>query len=435
MKGFIVGIHPKYNKLTSKSKIEVAPSPKLVILPLSQHIGASCKPLVSVGDEVKVGQKIAEASGFVSAPIHSSISGIVKQISEKPHPVLGTCNSITIESNGKVDWDESIKLRDNVSSLSVEDLKEIIKEAGIVGMGGATFPTHVKLTPPKDKNIDCLILNGAECEPYLTCDHRLMIENCEEIIKGALILKKILDVKKVYIGVEENKENAILVLREKIEELNADINVIQLPTIYPQGAEKTLIYSITKRIVPAGGLPMDVGVVVQNVATAKAVHDAVYQGKPLIERVLTVTGAVNKRKNILVKVGTPVKDIIEHCGGYSGSVVKLISGGPMMGIAQYTDTIPVLKGSSGILVQANIQIEEELDCIRCGKCLEVCPMTLVPTTIAQYSEKDMLSEAEDYFAADCIECGCCSYVCPSKIQLVQKIKTAKTQILANRKKK
>ncbi|MBU0614559.1 MAG: electron transport complex subunit RsxC [Nanoarchaeota archaeon] len=431
----IGGIHPNYNKFTSKSKIEVAPSPKLVILPLSQHIGAPCEPLVNVGDTVKVGQKIAEAKAFVSAPIHSSISGTVKKIEDMPHPVLGKCKAIIIESDGKIDWDPTIKQRDNPMSLDKEELKNMIKEAGIVGMGGATFPTHVKLSPPKEKPINILILNGAECEPYLTCDHKLMIEKCTEIIKGALIIKKILDVQKVVIGVEDNKENAILVLREKIEEMNADIKVIALPTSYPQGAEKTLIYTVTGKVVPAGGLPMDVGAVVQNVSTAKAVYDAVYESKPLIERVVTVTGAVNDRKNLLVKIGTPVKQIIEFCGGYSGAASKLISGGPMMGIAQCTEDIPVLKGSSGILVLAKQPEAEEFDCIRCGKCVEACPMQLMPTTIAQYAEKDMIEKADEYNAADCIECGCCSYVCPSKIPLVQKIKIAKNQILADRKKK
>ena len=428
---FIGGIHLKYNKITRKDRIKVAPYPKKVIIPLQQHIGAPCESLVQVGDSVKVGQKIAESQSFVSAPIHASISGKVIGITKTPHPVLGEVNSIIIESDGKIEWDESIKKRENIEKLTKEELKNIIKESGIVGLGGAAFPTHVKLSPPKEKPINTVILNGAECEPYLTCDHRLMLEQTERIIKGFQIIIKILEPKQSYIGIEDNKENAIALFEEKLQDMNIkDVKVVRLKTIYPQGGEKNLIYSILKRKVPnAGGLPMDVGVVVQNVGTAKAIYDAVYDRKPLIERVVTVTGAVKEPKNLLVKIGTPAKDLIEFCHGYEGSIGKIISGGPMMGIAQYTDEIPIIKGSSGILVQKEeVLKQQERDCIRCGKCIQVCPMLLMPTMIYQYAKKDDFDTANEYFALDCYECGCCSYVCPSKIPLVHWIKYAKGEL-------
>lgn len=437
MKSFIGGIHPIYNKITRKDKIEVAPLPKKIILPLQQHTGAPCEPLVKANDKVKVGQKIAESKVFVSAPIHASISGNVLGIAKAKHPVLGEFNAIIIESDGKIEWDESVKKRENVEELSKDELKQIIKEAGIVGLGGAAFPTHVKLSPPPDKKIDTVILNGVECEPYLTCDHRIMIEQTEKIIKGFQIIVKILEPKQCYIGIEDNKENAIALFEEKLQEmeLTNKIKVVKLKTIYPQGAEKNLIYSITKRKVPAGGLPMDVGCVVQNVQTANAIYDAVYECKPLIERVITITGAVKEPKNLLVKIGTPVKELIEFCGGYEGSIGKIISGGPMMGIAQYSDDVPIIKGSCGILVQKEeITKEEERDCIRCGRCVDKCPMSLMPTMIAQYAKKDNFEKAEEYFALDCYECGCCSYVCPSKIPLVHWIKYAKGELMKRKKK-
>jgi electron transport complex protein RnfC len=430
MKSFIGGIHPRYNKITRKNRTRVAPLPKKVILPLQQHTGAPCEPLVKEGDVVKVGQKIAESKEFVSSPVHASISGRVWGISKEKHPVLGECKAIVIKSGGKIEWDESIKKRDNIEKLTKDELKTIIKEAGIVGLGGAAFPTHVKLSPPKE--IDTVILNGAECEPYLTCDHRVMLEQTWGIIKGLKIINRILEPKNCYIGIEDNKENAIALIEEKVEEmgLKDKVKVVRLKTIYPQGAEKNLIYSITGKKVPSGGLPMDVNCIVQNVQTAKAIHDAVYDGKPLIERVITVTGAVREPKNLLVKIGTPVKELIEFCQGYEGSVGKLISGGPMMGIAQHSDEVPIIKGSSGILVQREEVIkEEERDCIRCGRCVYKCPVSLMPNMIFQYSQKDEFSKCKEYFALDCYECGICSYVCPSKIPLVHWIKYAKNELM------
>jgi len=450
MSSFIGGIYPRYDKITRKDRIEVAPLPKKVVLPLQQHTGAMCEAIVKVGDSVKVGQKIADSDEFVSAPIHASISGKVLFVGRAPHPVLGECDAIVIESEVnrikdsnypsgiRIEWDDSVKSRSKVNDLVKDDLKNIIKESGIVGLGGAAFPTHVKLSPPTDNKIDTVILNGVECEPYLTCDHRLMLEQTEKIIKGLRVVVKILEVDNCYIGIEDNKENAIALFEEKLEDmkLGDKIKVIRLKTIYPQGAENNLIYSILGRKVPSsGGLPMDVGVVVQNVGTVKAIYDAVYEGKPLIERVVTITGAVKKPKNLLVKIGTPVKELIEFCGGYEGSVGKLISGGPMMGIAQHSDEIPVIKGSSGILVQREeIISEEERDCIRCSRCVDKCPMSLMPTMISQYAQKDDFDGCEEYFALDCYECGCCSYVCPSKIPLVHWIKYAKEELMKRKKK-
>jgi electron transport complex protein RnfC len=432
---FIGGIHPAYNKITRKEKIRTAPVPQKIVIPLQQHIGAGCEALVNVGDFVKAGQKIGESKSFVSAVVHSSVSGKVIGIEKAAHPTLIEGRAVIIESDGKSDWDQSIKKREH-EKLGKDELRKIIKEAGIVGLGGAAFPTHVKLTPPPGKEIDTVILNGAECEPYLTCDHRIMLEQAERVLKGFLIIIKILEPKNSFIGIEDNKENAILVLEEKIEgmKLKDKIKVVKLKTIYPQGAEKNLIYSITKRKVPAGGLPMDVGVVVQNVQTAKAIYDAVYLGRPLIERVVTVTGAVKKPKNLLVRIGTPVRELIEFCEGIEGGVGKIISGGPMMGIAQYTDEVPIIKGSSGVLVQREeLLSEEERDCIRCSRCIEVCPMQLMPTVIAQYAKKDDFEKAKENFALDCYECGCCSYVCPSKIPLVHWIKHAKTGLMKRKK--
>lgn len=438
MKLFIGGIHPKYNKVTRNDSIKVAPLPKKVILPLQQHTGAPCEPLVGKDDIVKVGQKIAGSKSFVSAPIHASISGKVLSIAKSKHPVLGECNAIVIEGDGNIEWDKSVKTRENMEQLGKDELRIIIKEAGIVGLGGAAFPTHVKLSPPPENKIDTAILNGAECEPYLTCDHRIMLEQTEKIIKGFQIIINILEAKNCYVGIEDNKEDAISLFEEKLQDmgLKDKIKVVRLKTIYPQGAEKNLIYSITGRKVPnKGGLPMDVGCVVHNVQTAKAIYDAVYDGKPLIERVITITGAVKEPKNLLVKIGTPLKDLIEFCGGYEGSIGKIISGGPMMGIAQYTDEIPIIKGSSGILVQREEVIkEEERDCIRCGRCVDKCPMLLMPTMIAQYAKNNDIDKAEEYFALDCYECGCCSYVCPSKIPLVHWIKYAKNELMKRKRK-
>jgi electron transport complex protein RnfC len=430
------GVHPPESKITKDSPTKAVPLPKKVVIPLSQHIGAPCKPLVNVGDEVKIGQKIAESDAFCSAPIHASISGKVIEIAKKHHPCIGEGQAIVIESDGKMIWDASVMPRDNVDSLSQQELIEIVKQAGIVGMGGAMFPTHVKFCVPEGKHINTIILNGAECEPMLTCDHRTMVEHPSHIVKGLKLIMKMTGAKKAIIGIEKNKPDAISALKNETKE-EKHIHVVGLKTLYPQGAEKMLVHSLTGRKVPCGCLPLDVNIVVNNVGTAKAIHDAVYQGKPLVERPVTITGDVKEPRNLLVRIGTSFADLINQCGGFEHEPHKIINGGPMMGIAQYTADVPVLKGTSGILIQNKKSLAKgkESVCIRCGKCIEKCPMKLMPTTIADYARHDLIDVAEENHAMDCIECGCCSYTCPSKIPLVQYLKYAKSEISKKQAKK
>ncbi len=428
---FSGGIHPDYNKITEKKEIKVAKIPEKVILPVSQHIGAPNKPLVNVGDEVKVGQKIAGSDAFVSAPVHASISGKVIDISEQLSPLGNKVKSITLMSDRRIEWHESVKQRENVEALTKEQIIEIIKEAGIVGLGGAMFPTHVKLNV-KDKNIDTVILNGAECEPYLTCDHRLMLEQSDKMIKGLKLIMKAVNAEKAIIGIEDNKKDAIDLMRLKAKH-EKGIGVRELKTIYPQGAEKMLIHSLTGKKVPPRKLPLDVNVVVSNVQTAKAVYDAVYEGKPLIERIVTVTGNVKNPHDMHVKIGTSFKELIEECGGYAEEPFKLIAGGPMMGITQPNEDIPVLKGTSGILALSKIEIGKEKPCIKCASCVDICPMLLMPNKIAEYSKNERYDDADEIFALDCFECGCCNFVCPSKIPLVERIKKAKSELMKKEK--
>lgn len=430
------GIHPPHYKgYSEKAEIEKAEEPKIVIIPMQQHIGAPCEPIVSVGEKVKVGQKIGEAKAFVSAPIFSSVSGVVKKIANASTPT-GNVLSITIESDGLNELHESVVSKGDIENLTKEEIVNIIKEAGITGQGGASFPTHVKLSPPPDKKIDTVILNGAECEPYLTADHRLMLEYPEKIVYGLKALMKAVGVKKGFIGIEDNKPDAIKSMISAADK-ESDIEVISLKTKYPQGDEKRLINAVTGRVVPSGGLPMDVGVIVNNVGTAYAVANAIQLGMPLIQRVVTVTGsAIKTPKNLLVKIGTPFKDLIKQCGGYKGTPGKIIMGGPMMGIAQSSDEVPCIKGTSGILVlnEKEARIPEPNPCIRCGKCVEICPVNLQPLFISQLSLKGQYDDTEKYHVLDCIECGSCSYICPSKRPLLQSIRVAKREVIAKRKK-
>jgi electron transport complex protein RnfC len=431
------GVHPQYNKeLTNRLPIEVMPAPSEAVIPLSQHIGAPCEPLVAVGDEVKMGQKIGEAKGFVSVPVHSSVSGKVKAIEPRLHSSGQFVNSIVIENDRLDTLDESVKPEEDLNNLEPDDIKEIIKEAGIVGMGGATFPTHVKLTPPKGKKVDTVIINGAECEPYLTCDHRLMVEHPTEIVYGLKAILKVLGVDKGIIAIEVNKPDAIEAV-EKATDGVKGVEVVRLAAKYPQGGEKQLINAVTDREVPSGGLPADVGVVVDNVGTVYAIARALKEGMPLIDRVVTITGqAVNNPKNLLVRIGTTLKDVVEFCGGMKGNPGKLVTGGPMMGVTQYTLDIPVIKGTSGVvLLPEDAAISEKVRaCTQCGKCVEVCPMNLMPLFISMYALNDDFEDAEKYHALDCIECGCCSYICPCKRPLVESIRQAKREITAKRKK-
>lgn len=430
------GIHPPhYKKATENLAIERSRDPQMVFIPMHQHIGAPCEPIVKVGDTVKVGQKIGEAKAFVSAPIHSSISGKVNKIQKLDTPT-GNATTIIIESDGKNEIHESVKSKGNINDLTKEEIIGIIKESGITGLGGAGFPTHVKLSPPPEKNVDTVILNGAECEPYLTADHRLMLEQPEMIIKGLKAIMKSVDVKKGFIGIENNKPDAIKVMLDAAKN-EEDIEIISVETKYPQGDEKRLINAITGREVPSGGLPMDVGVVVNNVGTAHAIANAIENGMPLVERVATITGSgINNPKNLIIKIGTSFKEIIDECGGFKDEPGKVIMGGPMMGLAQFSIEVPTIKGTSGILVlnKSEAQLPDPDPCIRCAKCVDICPVNLQPLFISKLSLKRMYDEAADYDALSCIECGSCSFICPSKRPLLQSIRVAKREIISNRRK-
>ena len=430
------GIHPPYRKeYTEKKALERAKSPKVVYIPLQQHIGASANPIVKVGDEVKLGQKIGEKQGFVSSNVHSSVSGKVIGIEEHELPGgRGLC--IVVENDFKEELHESVKPKGNLENLSKEDIISIITEAGIVGMGGGTFPTHIKTSPPSDKQIDAVILNGAECEPYLTADHRLMLENPEDVVFGLKILMKALNVSKGYIGIEVNKLDALESIKKEAQKYS-DIQVIPLKVKYPQGAEKQLIYACTGKEVPSGGLPMDVGVVVNNVATAAQIAQTIKTGMPLVERITTVTGScIKEPKNLIVKVGTLVFEVIQQCGGIKEdkNLGKVVIGGPMTGIAQYTMDIPVNKGESGILLldEKESHKQKPQNCIRCGKCVDVCPAFLQPLYISAYSLKNDFESCEKYRTLDCIECGSCSFVCPSARPLLQSCINAKREIVAKK---
>ena len=431
------GIHPSYFKDYTKDKaLKKAVPPKQVIIPMQQHIGAPCEPLVKKGDEVKLGQKIGDSKGFVSAPIHASVSGKVVAVEPRPHNSGKKVLSVVIESDGLDTLYEDIKSPGKLEDLSSEEIKSLIREAGIVGLGGATFPTQVKLSPAPEKKIEAVILNGAECEPYLTADHRLMVERAEDVVFGLEIILKVLNVEKGYIGIEDNKPDAIEAIKKAIG--NApNIVIYKLRTKYPQGAEKQLIKAITGKEVPSGGLPADVGAVVQNVGTAAAISDAIKTGMPLIERIVTITGsAVKEPQNLVVRLGVPIKDIIGQCGGFSQDPGKIIMGGPMMGMAQSSVEIPVVKGTSGILVlsKEDSKVPEPFNCVRCGKCAEVCPMNLLPLYISSYALHEMYDKAEEFHAMDCIECGSCSYTCPSRRPLVESIRLAKGEIKAQKSK-
>ncbi len=436
IRNFRGGVHPQDRKHLSRDKaIEVLPVPQRLIVPLSQHVGAPCDPIVSPGDPVKKGQKIGEARGFVSAPIHAPTSGKVVKISDFPHPLGRSLPAIEIESDGMDAWADDIHGREDFLSLPPHDLRTIIREKGIVGMGGAAFPTHVKLSPPEGRKIDTLIINGAECEPYLTADFRLMVEEPESVIRGMRVMAAILGIQKVLIAIEINNPEAIREIGRFLEN-EPHVRVMPLHVKYPQGAEKQLIKSLVDRDVPSsGGLPMDVGVLVQNAGTAAAVYQAIRLGIPLIERVVTVTGeGIHEPKNLRVRIGTPVGVLLEACGGFAEKPGKLIFGGPMMGVNQYTTDVPVIKGTSGILVlpTSEVPLEKPRDCIRCGTCVSVCPMNLMPNVLGLLATRGLFDQAKDYYVLDCIECGSCAFACPSRIPLVHLIRYAKAEVLAQK---
>jgi electron transport complex protein RnfC len=435
-RSFLGGIHPPYRKeLSATRPIEAPPLPERVVVPLLQHIGMPTEPVVAVGDPVRTGQVIGEAKGPISARVHATLSGTVTAIGNYPHASGREVRAVVIESDGADTW-VPLEPCDDPEPLSPDALRDRVAKAGIVGLGGATFPTPVKLKPPEEKPVHTLIVNGAECEPYLTADHRLMVEEAGRIVSGVRLIARILGVRRVCLGIEDNKPDAVAAMQQALgggEGFTAEVTLGVLPTKYPQGGEKQLIAVLTGLEVPSGGLPVDLGVVVHNVGTAAAVHDAVVLGKPLVERVVTVTGeGVSRPGNARARLGTPARVLIEHFGGTTAEVGKVVFGGPMMGMAQYDLGVPVIKGTSGILVipKAAVPEGEIRPCIRCSACIEVCPVGLLPNMISVCAEQLAFPEAEGYHPFDCIECGCCSYVCPSYRPLVQMIRFAKTEVRA-----
>ncbi|GAB6099102.1 electron transport complex subunit RsxC [Halanaerocella petrolearia] len=424
---FAQGIHPRYNKeLTQDKELKVAKVPKEVVIPLQQHIGAPAKVLVESGDQVALGEKIGEAAGFVSANIHASVSGEVIAIER----VDGTL-SVRIKNDGQDRLATALE-EETVDNLTADELRSIVQEAGIVGLGGATFPSHVKVSIPDDKSVDTVILNGAECEPYLTIDHRIMLEEARKVVTGLQALMKMSDADQGYIGVEDNKPDAIKKLQEVAKDY-PEIEVVALETKYPQGGEKQLIDAILGREVPSGGLPLDIGVVVNNTGTAAAIAEAITEAKPLIQRAVTITGAVNKPQNLLVRIGTPVEELIDQAGGFRGRPGKVVLGGPMTGQAQSDLDMPVTKGTSGVLVLTKEEVKQHPEaspCIRCARCVDACPVKLIPTNIVKLVKEDMITEAADYNISDCIQCGSCTYVCPANIEMVQWIKLGKAKLQA-----
>jgi electron transport complex protein RnfC len=434
------GVHPPESKLSADKPIEKLGLPKQVTIPIAQHIGAPSEPVVKKKDQVKVGDVIAKSSGFVSANIHSSVSGTVAKVDQALDPTgyKKPCVIINVEGD---EWNENIDTSPDLVkdfSLSAQEIRDNVLEAGIVGMGGATFPSHVKLSVPEGKKVDTLIINGVECEPYLTSDHRVMLERTEEMLVGIQLLMKALGVNRTLIGIENNKPDAI----EKVSNLVKDkegIEVYPLKVKYPQGGEKQLIKALINREVPSGGLPLDVGVVVHNVGTSLAVYEAIQKNKPLIERVVTVTGkSLQKPSNFMVRIGTPINDLIEAAGGLPEDTGKVVNGGPMMGKALNSLEVPVVKGSSGILVipEKEAKRPNEQNCIRCAKCVSACPMGLEPYLLKQLAQLERFEELEKNDAMDCMECGSCGFECPAGIPLLDYIRYGKvnvSQIIRNRK--
>jgi electron transport complex protein RnfC len=426
------GVHPPENKLSKDKKIEVLPLPKTVFIPVAQHIGAPSTPTVKRGDEVKVGQIIAKSSSFVSTNIHSSVSGKVKKVDFSADSSGYPKQGIFIDVAGD-EWVDGIdRSEDLVKEITVEgaDIVRKIQDAGIVGLGGATFPTHVKLVPPKGMKAEMLLINGVECEPYLTSDHRLMLEKPDEILVGIQLLMKAMNVNKAVIGIENNKPDAIKLLNKKCKSYNG-ISTQALKVQYPQGGEKQLINAVTGKEVPSGGLPIAVGAVVSNVGTAFAVYEAIQKNKPLFERVVTITGkGVEKPSNFMVRVGTATSELVEAAGGLPENTGKIISGGPMMGRAIRTMDVPVTKGTSGVLLMKEEEAnrKEVQACIRCSRCATACPAGLEPYLLMTLGEKQIFDRAENERIMDCIECGSCSYTCPSNRPLLDYIRFGKGKV-------
>lgn len=438
----IGGVHPNDSKIAAGSKIETLPLPKTVFISMNQHLGAPAKPTVAPGDRVKTGQIIGEPGGFISAYVHSSVTGTVKSVG--PYKDLAGNYAVHVEIAVEPDeWMDGIDTSATLVKEIPEDRQFIvdrIKNNGVVGLGGATFPTHVKLCPPPEKKAECLILNGAECEPYLTSDYRIMLEQSEKIVIGAAIMKKVLGVSRAVIGIEENKPEAISKMSAAVASLQSSakgydgIEVMVLKKKYPQGGEKQLIDAVMHRQVKSMGLPIDVGAVVQNVGTSLAVYDAVQKNMPLITNVLTVTGTclpAGRQKNYLFRIGVPLSFIAEYSGGIPAEAVKVVSGGPMMGKAISNMEATTLKGSSSLLYLTEEQTarKPESNCIRCGKCVEACPMGLEPYLLNKLARNNMMDDLEQNAIQDCIECGCCLYSCPANIPLLDVIRVAKGEVI------
>lgn len=431
-RSFPGGTHPPGHKTaTAQIRSEICPLPAELVIPLAQHIGAPALPCVIAGQRVARGQVVGHANGFVSVPVHASTSGLVTAVEPRPHPCGAELPAVILQPDGEDTWAEEYQ-KQTFHVLSIEAMLERIREAGVVGMGGAAFPTHVKLDPPQGKVIDTVIVNAVECEPWLTADRRVLLEQTEKVLTGLEILQEVSGADHAYIGLEDNQPDVASLLAPHCQKRGIGLAV--LPTKYPQGAERQLIYAVTGRRVPARGLPMDVGVLVQNVGTIAALTDAVTRGRPLIERMVTISGpAVVRPRNLRVRIGTPVAHLLEHCG-VTEEPAMVILGGPMMGAAQHTREVPVVRGTSGVLAfrLQDLSSTTAGPCVRCGRCVAACPMRLQPTFIADFARRDELDLAERFAARNCIECGSCSFICPANIPLVQSIRYAKGAILARR---
>ncbi len=425
-RSFFGGVHPKGHKELSRDAALTVFQPKLVSIAMSQHIGAPCKPLVAVGQRVTVGQKVGDGTGLC-APVHASVSGTVVAVEERPHPGGTQVLSVVIENDGRDDLSPDIHPRESIGELDAQALIDILREAGITGMGGAGFPTYFKLSSGLGK-VDTVIVNGAECEPYITADDHLMRQTPERVMGGLRIIRKILQPERTAIGIEANKPEAIEAMRAVLEE---GVELLPLRVRYPQGAEKQLIQSVTGRCVPPGGLPAAVGCAVFNAATCAAIYDAVYAGMPLVRRAVTVTGgAIAHPGNFIAPIGTPFSELIEAAGGFACTPYKILCGGPMMGLAQYTIDAMTIKGCNAItcLSEKDRRGQAAQHCIRCGKCVENCPMHLMPLFMHKASAAGKLERLKELHVADCIECGCCAYGCPAGIPLVQSFRTAKRML-------
>jgi len=429
-KTFKGGVHPNEHKeMTENKALEIMPNPKQIVIPLNQHLGKPAKPIVKKGDMVKAGSLIADADGFISAVIHSSVSGKVMKLTRGANVSGSPKDEIVIEPQ-EINESESFEPLD-LDTVTSEQIRERVRLAGIVGQGGASFPTFVKLSPPPDKKVDVVIINGAECEPYLTRDYRLMLERPNDVLTGLTLFMKALGVNKGVVGIEDNKPEAIEIMKEVATKFSG-ITIVTVKTKYPQGAEKMLIKAIVGKEVPPGKLPTDIGVVIQNVATAIAVSDAVTKGEPLITAPLTVSGkGIKEPKNLIVRVGTALSEVLDYCGGVTEDAVKVVVGGPMMGVAQYDFSAPIMKATSGILVLTEDEVNqhEETPCLRCGMCVDACPVGLEPTRLAKLSQADNLEEAENLGITVCMECGTCTYTCPANIPLVQWLRLGKQRVL------